>query len=63
MCLVIELGIPGDAVDVLQADISDMTSLEAMCSSTKVIINCVGPVSDSTHIRTALIIVLSSLPA
>ena len=46
----VELGIPG--VDILQADVSDVPSLEAMCSSTKVVINCVGPVSDDTHTHT-----------
>ena len=37
-------GITG--VDTMMADVSDQASLEAMCASTSVLINCVGPVSE-----------------
>ena len=39
-----ESGITG--VDTMMADVSDQASLEAMCASTSVLINCVGPVSE-----------------
>lgn len=37
-------GITG--VDTMMADVSDQASLEAMCASTSVLINCVGPVCE-----------------
>lgn len=37
-------GITG--VDVIVANVSDQASLETMCASTSVLINCVGPVSE-----------------
>ena len=39
-----DLGIEG--VDVLTADSGDQASLEAMCASTRTLVNCVGPVSE-----------------
>ena len=38
----VESGIEG--IDTVVADVSDQTSLEAMCSKAAVLINCVGPV-------------------
>lgn len=35
-----------DGVDVVVANVSDQASLETMCASTSVLINCVGPVSE-----------------
>ena len=34
-----------EGVDVIAADVRDDDSLEEMCSKTKVLISCVGPVS------------------
>ena len=31
-------------VGIMVADCSDVTSLNAMCSSAKIVLNCVGPV-------------------
>lgn len=37
-------------VGVIVADVSDESSLNAMCSSAKMILNCVGPVMWTTDL-------------
>lgn len=36
---------PQSRVGVIEADVFNLESLEMMCSKTKVLINCVGPVN------------------
>ena len=40
----VSLGYDVKDVGVIVADVSDESSLNAMCSSAKIILNCVGPV-------------------
>ncbi len=46
MCSIVESGIEG--IDTILACVDDQTSLEVMCSKATVVINCVGPVKDSS---------------
>ena len=47
LCLLPASGI--EDVDILVADVNDQASLEAMCATATVIIDCVGPVSAVTR--------------
>ena len=43
-CVCWSLGYDVKEVGVMVADVSDESSLNAMCSSAKIVLNCVGPV-------------------
>ena len=43
-CVCWSLGYDVKEVDVMVADVSDESSLNAMCSSAEIVLNCVGPV-------------------
>lgn len=43
-CVCLCLGYDVKDVGVMVADVSDESSLNAMCSAAKIVLNCVGPV-------------------